>query len=94
MIKSGELVCDASYFNPPASFKQCYTPYENENQGQTIVTLNIVILTKVNIQAINDVPLPTKASKLLRVDAIRLCAVYIFDDLHDEIMEKYFQGNN
>ena len=28
VIKAGEGVCDAVYFNPFSNFKQWYTPYE------------------------------------------------------------------
>ena len=35
-MNAGELACDALYVNPPASFKQWYTPYKNENQGKQL----------------------------------------------------------
>ena len=56
--------------------------------------LNTVFLTKVNSKSINDVALPTIASDELRGNAIRLDAMYFWDDAHDEIPEIMFQGKN
>ena len=93
MIKAGDLVFGAVYLNPPSNFKQWYNHYENKNQVKTIVGLNTVILTKVNLQSINDIALPTRSSNKLRGNTIRLGVVYLFDDAHDEIIEN-FQGKN
>ena len=76
--------------NPLDNYKQWYTPYENENQGQKIVRFNTVILTEVKVQSINDVAITTRDSNKLRGDIIRLGAVYVFNDAHDEILEKCF----
>ena len=35
VIKAGELVHDAVYFNTLALFKQWYTTYEDENEGKS-----------------------------------------------------------
>ena len=75
-------------------FKQCYTPYENENKGKTIVRLNTVILTNIKVKSIKDVYLTARASNNLRVDVIRLVAVNICDDAHDKIPKTSFQGKN
>ena len=76
--------------NPLDNYKQWYTPYENENQGQKIVRFNTVILTEVKVQSINDVAITTRDSNKLRGDIIRLGALYVFNDAHDEILEKCF----
>ena len=55
--------------------------------------LNTVTLTKVKLKSINDVALDDRASNTLRGDTIRLGAVYVFDDIHDEILETVFQDN-
>ena len=39
----------------------------------------LIILSRVKVQSINDVSLPTRDSKLLRGNAIRLVTVYVFD---------------
>ena len=54
--------------------------------------LNIVILTKVKVNSIKDASLPPKYPNKLRSDSIRLDAVYICDEPHDEIPEKIFSG--
>ena len=46
----------ALYLNLFADFKQWYTTYI-KNEGNKIVTLNTVILTKLKVQSINDVAL-------------------------------------
>ena len=88
------MVCNAVYLNPLANFKQWCILYENKNQRQTIVRLNTVILTNVKLKSINGVIIPTRSSNKLRDDAIRLGALYVCDDSHDEILEKIFSGNN
>ena len=60
------------------------------NEGGIIVRLNTMILTKVNVQSINNVALPERASNKFRGDAIRLFAVRACDDTHDEILETIF----
>ena len=89
VIKAGELLCDAVYLNPFANHRQWYTTYE-KNEGKTIVWLNTVILTKVEVKPINDCVLPDGAINKLRGDAIKSGAVYICDDTHDEILETVF----
>ena len=42
----------------------------------------------------NDVALPSISPNKLRGDTIRLGAVYVCDDLHDEILETVFQLKN
>ena len=91
VFKAGELVHDAVYFNTLALFKQWYTTYEDENEG-IFFRLNTVILTKVKVKSINDVALPDRASYRLRGDAIRLGSVYVYDDLHDEILNIVFEN--
>ena len=56
--------------------------------------MNSVIITKINVKSINDVDLPARFLNNLRGVAIRLVAVYVFDDVHDGIIEKNLQGNN
>ena len=82
------MVSDAVYLNPLPNFKQCYTHYENKNQGQKIVRLNIIILTQ--LQSINTVAIHTRASNKLRGYEIRLCEVYVFDKTHGEVLETIF----
>ena len=53
-----------------------------------------VILIKVKVKSINYVALPYIALNTLRGDTIRLYAVYVCDDAHDEILETIFHGNN
>ena len=65
-------------------------PLLKKNQGQSIVRLNTVILTKVKVQSIDYVALPTRASNKFRGDTIRLGAVYVCDDANNEILEKIF----
>ena len=71
-------------------FNQWYTPYGGRNEGKTIFRLNTVILTKVKVQYINDVALPTRSSSKLRCDSIRMGAVYVCGAIHDEILEAIF----
>ena len=85
------MECAVVYLNTFATFKQWYIPCENEIQGQTVVMLNNVILTKVRVQSINDVSLPTRASNKLRGDAIWLYAVYAFNYTHIDILETFFK---
>ena len=42
-----------------------------KNEENWIVSLNTVVLTKVNVKSINDVALPEISSNKMRVDAIR-----------------------
>ena len=56
------------------------------------VMLNTVILTKVKVNSIKDAALPPRYSNKLRSDAIRLDAVYVCGEPHDEIPEKIFLG--
>ena len=81
---------DAVYLNVLDNFKQWYTPYENENQEETIFTLNTIILTKVTVKSINDVALPARASNNLISDAFCLGYVYVCDDTHNEIIKTIF----
>ena len=60
VIKSDELVCDVVCLNPFAYFKQWYTLSGGEMRKKN-VRLNTVILTKVEVQSINDVALPDRA---------------------------------
>ena len=66
--------------------------YYEKNEGQTIVRLNTVILSKVRVKSINDVAIPDRASNKLRVDSIRLGDFYICDVTHDEILETIFSS--
>ena len=52
--------------------------------------MNNVILTKLKVQPVNDVALPSRASNILRGVAIRLGDVYVCGDAQDEIREKMF----
>ena len=52
--------------------------------------MNTVILTKVRVKSINDIALPYRDSNNLRCDSIRLGAVYICDESHDEILDTVF----
>ena len=52
--------------------------------------MNTVILTKVKVKLINDVPLPDIAPNKLRSDVIRLVSFYVCDVTHDEILETVF----
>ena len=52
--------------------------------------MNTIILTKVNVQSLNGVFIPDRASNKLRGDSIRLGAVYIYDVTHNEILEVIF----
>ena len=54
--------------------------------------MNTVILTKLRVQSIHDVDITARTSNKLRGDKIRLGAVYICDDTHDEILETIFKG--
>ena len=87
-------MCDAVYLNRLDNFKQWYTPYDPSPQGKTIVKLNTVILTKVKVQPINYAALTTIASDKLKGNVIRLGEVYVCDNVHDEILETKFQGEN
>ena len=84
---------DSVYLKPLPNFKKWYTPYENENQGKTIVRLNNVILTKVKVKSINDVDIPARYPNNLRSGAINFGDVYVCDGAHDEILETIFQWN-
>ena len=70
---------------------QWYTPYENENQVETIVRLNTDILTKVKFKSMNDVALPTIFSNNFRGNKIRLGSMYVFDEAHDKMTGKKFK---
>ena len=61
-----------------------------KKKGITIVRLNNLILTKVEVQSINDATLTAIASNNFRGDAIRFGSVYVCDDTHDEILETIF----
>ena len=61
-----------------------------KNEGNKIVRLNTVILTKLKVQSINDVTLPTRAPHNLRGEKIRLYAVHVCDDTKIEILENLF----
>ena len=61
-----------------------------KNEGKKIVRLNNLILTKVEVQSINDTALTAIASNKFRGDAIRFGSVYVCDDTHDEILETIF----
>ena len=63
---------------------------EKKNEGNTIVRLNTVILTKAKVKSINYVALPARASNKLRGDEIMLGAVYVCYVTHDEILETIF----
>ena len=52
--------------------------------------LSTIILTKVKLQSINDVGIPTRASNKLKGDTIRLGEFYVCVDAHDEILETIF----
>ena len=56
--------------------------------------MNTVILTKVKVKSINDIALPARALNNLRGHAIRLGAMYVHDDAHNEIAETVLHGNN
>ena len=43
------------------------------------------------MKSINDVALNHRTSNNLRGGAVRLGAVYVFNDAHDEILETIFQ---
>ena len=81
-------MCDAVYLNPLDNLKQWHTRYE-KNPREKNFRLNTVILTKVKLQSINDYDLPTRASNKLRENTIRLCAVYVCDVTHDEIIQNF-----
>ena len=57
---------------------------------KTIVRFNNVILTKVKVQSINDVAPLYRSPNKLRGDEIRLDDVYVFDVIHNEIMDTIF----
>ena len=63
---------------------------KTKNQGKKIVRLNTFILTTVNMQSINDFDIITRDSNKLLCDTDRLGAVYVCDDVHDEIIEICF----
>ena len=84
---------DSLYFNPFADSNQWYTTY-GKNEVKIIFRFNTVILTNVKVSSINDVFPPTGDSNHLRGDAIRLGAVYVWDDSNDEIIETIFEENN
>ena len=46
------------------------------------------------MKSINGISITTGASNKLRENEIRLGAVYVCDDSHDEILETIFQTNN
>ena len=46
------------------------------------------------MKSINYVYLKTRASNNLRGDVIRLVAVHVCDDAHDEIPKTIYQGKN
>ena len=49
---------------------------------KTIFRLNDIIMTKVELQLVNDVALSTRSSSELRGNAIRLSDFYVCDDVH------------
>ena len=49
--------------------------------------MNIVILTQVKVQSINEVDIPDKASNKLGGDAIILVTIYICGVTKNEILE-------
>ena len=49
--------------------------------------MNIVILTQVKVQSINDVAIPDKSSNTLRGDEIRLVNIYVCGVTQNEILE-------
>ena len=59
-----------------------------------IVRLDNFILTKLKVQSINDVDILYRASNKLRVDEIKLGAVYVCYYEHDEILETILQEKN
>ena len=61
-----------------------------KNEWKTIFGLNTVILTKVKVKSINDVNITDRESNKLRGDEIMLCAVYVCNYIHDEILEPIF----
>ena len=52
--------------------------------------MNTVILTKIRLQSINYVAITDRASNNLRVDLIMLGYVYVYNHIHDEILETSF----
>ena len=90
VIKAGELVCNAVYLKPLNNFNQWYTPHGGKWR-KTIFGLNNVTLTKVKVKSINTVNIPDISSNKLSGDLIRLCAVYVCDDIYDEILETIFK---
>ena len=94
LIKDNKWVCGALYLNPLAKFKHCYTPLWKWKPRTKIISLNAVILNKVELNSINDVPIATRASNKVSVDSIRLGDVYVCDDAHDEMLEIIFLGKS
>ena len=57
------------------------------NEGGKPVRLNTVIWTKVKVKSIQIISLPARSQNNLRGVAIRLVAMYVCDDAHDEILK-------
>ena len=79
---------DAVWFNPFSNFNQWYTPYGG-NEGKIIFRLN-VFSTKVKLQSINDVDIPSIDSNKLISHSISLGAVDVFDVTHNNILKTRF----
>ena len=76
------------------NFKQWFTPYEKKHQVKTVVRLYTVILTKLKLQSMNYLSITTRASNRLRDNVIRIGAVYVCNDAHDEILGTIFEIKN
>ena len=83
------MVYDAVYVYLVAYFKQWYTSYEDENDKNS-ARLNTVILNKVKVKSTNHVAFPDRAQNNWGGATIRLGAVCVCDDAHDEIIKTIF----
>ena len=80
VIKESKLFCDSVYLNPILKLNQWYTPYDDQNNCIAIIKLNTVIVTDVLVETVSEVPLPTRNSKIIHDNTLKLNDVHIRND--------------
>ena len=88
VLKAGELVCDAEYFNKVGGASLWYTPMQGEG-SRTKVRVQQVLAADLNLAPISvDNKLPSNMSKKKKEEATKLGALKVKSEDHEELLDE------
>ena len=91
-LKAGELVCNARFLNEVPRAKQWYTPSVAENEMNTVVRMQHVVMANMTLNAISETNVLPRTCN--RSKAEELGALRVSDEDHETILDEIFRREN